>query len=115
MQKLGDFRRCLRRRTARGLSVGYPVQVFQVKAEHGGNRPRGLREIDYPVERQRREELAREVLIVQRRQREGRAVGALDLSLRQHARITAIGICARRSEEWRYADALRALELRRDG
>ena len=80
LQKILEGRRLARGRTARGLRVRHPVEVLEIEAKHGGDGPRRLGQIDEPVERQGGEELARELLIVSRRQADRGSVGAGRLS-----------------------------------
>src|SRR5262249_38919973 len=95
--------------------VGDPIQVLQVQTEHGGDGPRGLSEIDEAVQGQGGEELARELLVIERGEAEGGPICPRDAELRQDRGVALRHFGPRRHEEGSQAEALAHLELGGDG
>src|SRR5262249_27791762 len=89
--------------------------VLQVQTEHGGDGPRGLSEIDEAVQGQGGEELARELLVIERGEAEGGPICPRDAELRQDRGVALRHFGPRRHEEGSQAEALAHLELGGDG
>src|SRR5204862_7104451 len=85
---------------------------LEVQPEYRGNGPGRLGEVDDAVEGQRGEQLLRELLVVERGQAEGRAIGSPDLGLGKSRRVAAAVVVAAGGREERHdLQALRDLEL----